>query len=79
MLQCPFLCLEACTKLVPTSASNHKLRKTCFLWLRWLNKEGRSSQLGSFVPFSAGPRMCIGYSFALQEIKVGFACGAALQ
>ena len=37
---------------------------------RWLNKEGRSSQLGSWVPFSAGPRMCIGYGFALQEIKV---------
>ncbi|DBA96280.1 TPA: hypothetical protein ACH3X3_002462 [Trebouxia sp. C0006] len=37
---------------------------------RWLNKEGRSSQMGSWVPFSAGPRMCIGYSFALQEIKI---------
>ena len=35
-----------------------------------MNKEGRSSQMGSWVPFSAGPRMCIGYSFALQEIKV---------
>ena len=37
---------------------------------RRLNKEGRSSQMGSWVPFSAGPHMCIGYSFALQEMKV---------
>lgn len=37
---------------------------------RWLNKEGRSSHMGSWLPFSAGPRKCIGYNFALQEIKV---------
>lgn len=37
---------------------------------RWLNKEGRSSHMGSWLPFSAGPRKCIGYNFALQEVKV---------
>ena len=42
---------------------------------RWLNKEGRSSHVGSWLPFSAGPRKCIGYNFALQEIKVS-ACFA---
>ncbi len=35
---------------------------------RWLGDEGRKA--GSWIPFGSGPRMCLGYVFAMQEIKV---------
>ena len=61
-------CMPACE--VPANMSSI-FGNEVFAWEgRWLNKEGRSSHVGSWVPFSAGPRKCIGYNFALQEVKV---------
>lgn len=30
----------------------------------------RNRPSGSYIPFGTGPRMCIGFNFALQEVKV---------
>ena len=35
---------------------------------RWL--EGRSPDLYAFLPFLLGPRMCLGYKFAMIEMKI---------
>lgn len=37
---------------------------------RWDTEKVKNRPKGSYVPFAAGPRMCIGFNFALQEIKV---------
>ncbi|CAG7971900.1 unnamed protein product [Penicillium nalgiovense] len=37
---------------------------------RWDTPEVKDRHKASYVPFGAGPRMCIGFNFALQEIKV---------
>ncbi|KAH6634725.1 cytochrome P450 monooxygenase [Chaetomium sp. MPI-SDFR-AT-0129] len=38
---------------------------------RWGDKEAaRNRPSGSYIPFATGPRMCVGFNFALQEVKV---------
>ncbi|KAI9163091.1 LOW QUALITY PROTEIN: Cytochrome P457 monooxygenase [Paramyrothecium foliicola] len=37
---------------------------------RWDTEKVKNRPAGSYVPFAAGPRMCIGFNFALQEVKV---------
>ncbi|KAJ5158129.1 uncharacterized protein N7500_007780 [Penicillium coprophilum] len=37
---------------------------------RWDTPEVKNRHKGSYVPFGAGSRMCIGFNFALQEVKV---------
>lgn len=37
---------------------------------RWDTEKVKNRPTGSYVPFAAGPRMCIGFNFALQEVKV---------
>ncbi|CAJ2512482.1 Uu.00g054970.m01.CDS01 [Anthostomella pinea] len=37
---------------------------------RWDTERVKNRPYGSYVPFAAGPRMCIGFNFALQEVKV---------
>lgn len=37
---------------------------------RWDTPEVKNRHKTSYVPFGAGARMCIGFNFALQEIKV---------
>ncbi|KAL3424851.1 cytochrome P450 [Phlyctema vagabunda] len=37
---------------------------------RWDTAEVRNRDKGSYMPFAAGPRMCIGFNFALQEVRV---------
>ncbi|KAJ6096930.1 hypothetical protein N7486_007676 [Penicillium sp. IBT 16267x] len=37
---------------------------------RWDTPEVKNRHKASYMPFAAGPRMCIGFNFALQEIKV---------
>ncbi|KAG7134641.1 Cytochrome monooxygenase alnD like protein [Verticillium longisporum] len=37
---------------------------------RWDTDRVKNRPNASYVPFAAGPRMCIGFSFALQEVKV---------
>ncbi|KAK5989576.1 Cytochrome P450 monooxygenase alnD [Cladobotryum mycophilum] len=37
---------------------------------RWDTERVKNRPAGSYVPFAAGPRGCIGFNFALQEVKV---------
>lgn len=37
---------------------------------RWDTEEVKNRHKASYIPFAMGPRMCIGFNFALQEIKV---------
>ncbi|KAJ5885354.1 Cytochrome P450 [Penicillium taxi] len=37
---------------------------------RWDRDEVKNRHKGAYIPFATGPRMCIGFSFALQEVKV---------
>ncbi|KAI9037573.1 cytochrome P450 [Aspergillus affinis] len=37
---------------------------------RWDTAEVKSRHKATYIPFAMGPRMCIGFNFALQEIKV---------
>lgn len=37
---------------------------------RWDTEEVKSRHKAAYIPFAMGPRMCIGFNFALQEIKV---------
>jgi len=50
---------------------------TVMLLGRWLSEEGRRQ--GSWIPFGSGPRMCVGYVFALQEMKVSTAAHSWVQ
>ena len=40
------------------------------MWYRWLTDEGLSGLDKSFIPFGGGARKCMGYNFAMMEIKV---------
>ncbi|KAH8912836.1 cytochrome P450 CYP540B16 [Coniochaeta sp. PMI_546] len=37
---------------------------------RWDTEQVKNRPAGSYIPFAMGPRMCVGFNFALQEIKV---------
>ncbi|EMR85284.1 putative cytochrome p450 protein [Botrytis cinerea BcDW1] len=37
---------------------------------RWNTEKVKNRHKTSYVPFAAGPRMCIGFNFALQEVRV---------
>ncbi|KAL7915511.1 cytochrome P450 [Trichoderma velutinum] len=37
---------------------------------RWDTEKVRSRPPGSYQPFASGPRSCIGFNFALQEVKI---------
>nr|BAJ04402.1 cytochrome P450 monooxygenase [Aspergillus oryzae] len=37
---------------------------------RWDTEEVKNRHKAAYIPFAMGPRMCIGFNFALQEIKV---------
>ncbi|KAJ5952390.1 Cytochrome P450 [Penicillium vulpinum] len=37
---------------------------------RWDTDEVKNRHKAAYIPFAMGPRMCIGFNFALQEIKV---------
>ncbi|KAL9945754.1 hypothetical protein ACHAO5_004543 [Verticillium nonalfalfae] len=37
---------------------------------RWDTDRVKNRPNASYIPFAAGPRMCIGFNFALQEVKV---------
>jgi cytochrome P450 len=37
---------------------------------RWDTPQVKNRPAGAYIPFAAGPRMCVGFNFALQEIKV---------
>ncbi|KAJ5789289.1 uncharacterized protein N7518_006300 [Penicillium psychrosexuale] len=37
---------------------------------RWDTAEVKNRHKTAYIPFAAGPRMCIGFNFALQEVKV---------
>lgn len=37
---------------------------------RWDTEKVKKRPAASYIPFATGPRMCIGFNFALQEVKV---------
>lgn len=37
---------------------------------RWDTEQVKNRHKAAYIPFAAGPRMCIGFNFALQEVKV---------
>ena len=37
---------------------------------RWMTEEGQSGLDKSWIPFGGGARKCMGYNFAIMEIKV---------
>ncbi|RAL15307.1 cytochrome P450 [Aspergillus homomorphus CBS 101889] len=37
---------------------------------RWDTDEVKNRHKTSYIPFATGPRMCIGFNFALQEVKI---------
>ncbi|GME35025.1 Cytochrome P450 [Neofusicoccum parvum] len=37
---------------------------------RWETDEVKGRHKGAYMPFAAGPRMCIGFNFALQEVRI---------
>lgn len=37
---------------------------------RWNTEAVKNRHKAAYIPFAAGPRMCIGFNFALQEVKV---------
>ena len=37
---------------------------------RWDTAQVKNRHKAAYIPFAAGPRMCIGFNFALQEVKV---------
>jgi cytochrome P450 len=37
---------------------------------RWDTAEVKDRHKSAYIPFATGPRMCIGFNFALQEVKV---------
>ncbi|KAJ5392422.1 Cytochrome monooxygenase alnD [Penicillium cosmopolitanum] len=37
---------------------------------RWDTEAVKNRHKAAYIPFAAGPRMCIGFNFALQEVKV---------
>uniref|UniRef100_L2FY41 Cytochrome p450 n=1 Tax=Colletotrichum fructicola (strain Nara gc5) TaxID=1213859 RepID=L2FY41_COLFN len=37
---------------------------------RWDTEQVKNRPNASYIPFATGPRMCIGFNFALQEVKV---------
>ncbi|KAB8217542.1 cytochrome P450 [Aspergillus novoparasiticus] len=37
---------------------------------RWDTEEVKNRHKAAYIPFATGPRMCIGFNFALQEVKV---------
>ncbi|KAK1138499.1 hypothetical protein N8T08_002449 [Aspergillus melleus] len=37
---------------------------------RWDTEEVKNRHKSAYIPFATGPRMCIGFNFALQEVKV---------
>ena len=41
---------------------------------RWLTEEGRSGLDKYWIPFGGGARKCMGYNFAILEIKVCSLC-----
>ena len=43
---------------------------SAFLPDRWDTDEVKARHKAAYIPFAMGPRMCIGFNFALQEVKI---------
>jgi len=43
---------------------------SAFLPDRWDTNEVKNRHKAAYIPFAMGPRMCIGFNFALQEVKI---------